>query len=111
MMLRTLTASAAALILAILATTFGVAPQGPSPTFAATSRATPAEPTHNRPTPATRNRPTPVEPINGARRPKQAKAKAKPADHCIPKSACRCQWENLDGKKQYVCRVIRATPR
>jgi len=39
----------------------------------------------------------------------KTKAKAKPADHCIPKSACKCQWEILDGKQQYVCRVIRAT--
>lgn len=46
--------------------------------------------------------------ISGAKAGPKAKAKAKPADHCIPKSACKCQWETLDGKKQYVCRVIRA---
>ncbi len=34
-----------------------------------------------------------------------AVAMAAPADHCKPRSACTCQWETLDGKQQYVCRV------
>lgn len=34
-------------------------------------------------------------------------AAAEPADHCKPRSACICGWEKLDGKMQYVCRVIK----
>jgi hypothetical protein len=57
------------------------------------------------------NRPTTRHPGVPKRTPAKAqpKAKAKPIDHCKPKSACRCQWENLDGKKQYVCTPIRVT--
>ena len=29
--------------------------------------------------------------------------RARPIDHCIPVSACTCQWEILDGKRVYVC--------
>jgi hypothetical protein len=36
-----------------------------------------------------------------------APAAAAPADHCKPRSACICGWEILDGKQQYVCRVIK----
>lgn len=82
MMLRILTTGSAALILAILATAFGLTTQGPLPTLAAASRATPAEPTNNRPAPATRSRPTPAEPTNNARRPNQTKAR--PADQTRP---------------------------
>jgi hypothetical protein len=35
-------------------------------------------------------------------------AAAAPKDHCKPRSACICGWEVLDGKQQYVCRVIKA---
>jgi hypothetical protein len=34
-------------------------------------------------------------------------ALAAPIDHCKPRSACICGWEIVDGKQQYVCRVIK----
>ena len=37
-----------------------------------------------------------------------APAAAAPIDHCKPRSACICGWEKVDGKQQYVCRVIKA---
>lgn len=57
------------------------------------------------------NRPTTRQPgvPKGLPTKTKSKAKAKPIDHCKPKSACRCQWEILDGKKQYVCTPIRIT--
>lgn len=105
MMRRTLTLG----IALAFALSLGVTPHIPSEAFAAVKRAgpaAPAEPGNNRRRPATAPKQgTPLE-----SRPKanpKAKAKARPIDHCIPQSACRCQWEVLDGKKQYVCTPIR----
>ena len=57
--------------------------------------------------PALRQTPPPTGGGKGTsqERPKaQGKTKkAKPIDHCKPVSACTCQWEIIDGKRQYVC--------